>query len=155
MNSPLAIRDASTADLPDIARLYEASGLDLPGSTDIDRLADAWQRQRRETPGARVLLAMHGGRTVGTLGVFVLPLLAHGGAPAALVEGVAVDPALQGQGVGRALMDAAMQIARDAGCYKLALSSNLKRDSAHAFYRRLGYTQHGISFAVDTKDTTP
>ena len=66
----------------------------------------------------------------------------------ALVEDVAVHPDAQGRGVGRALMDEAMRIARDAGCYKLALSSNSKRSKAHAFYESLGYERHGVSFVA-------
>ena len=28
------------------------------------------------------------------------------------------------------------------------LSSNLKRERAHRFYEKLGFTQHGVSFEV-------
>jgi GNAT superfamily N-acetyltransferase len=55
---------------------------------------------------------------------------------------------MQGRGVGAAMMRAAMDLARDKGCYKLVLSSNAKRVRAHAFYERLGFTRHGISFSV-------
>jgi GNAT superfamily N-acetyltransferase len=86
---------------------------------------------------------------VGTCTVFILPLLAHAGAPEAIVEDVAVHPRAQSQGIGRALMQHAMRLAREAGCYKLALSSNLKRERAHAFYERLGFERHGVSFSVE------
>ncbi|HEX6704888.1 MAG TPA: GNAT family N-acetyltransferase [Albitalea sp.] len=152
MIAGLVIRDAFEADLAAIASLYESSGVDAPGAHDATALAASWQRLRREAPTARVLLAEEGGRPVGTLTCFVLPLLNHGGTPAALVEGVAVDPAAQGRGIGRALMDAAMAIAREAGCYKLALSSNDKRREAHAFYERLGYARHGVSFVAFVED---
>jgi len=48
------------------------------------------------------------------------------------------------------MMAHAMQQARDAGCYKLALSSNVCRKDAHAFYESLGFAQHGLSFVVET-----
>lgn len=148
MNAELTIRHATVADLAVIAALYEASGVDEPGTNDTASLEGAWQRMRMEMPIVRVLLAEADGRAVGTLTCFVLPLLAHGGRPAALVEDVAVHPDAQGRGVGRALMDEAMRIARDAGCYKLALSSNSKRSKAHAFYESLGYERHGVSFVA-------
>jgi GNAT superfamily N-acetyltransferase len=147
-STPLTLREATEADLPTVASLYEAAGLDAPGLLDAEGLRTAWQRLRREAPTARVLIAEQGHQAVGTLTLFVLPLLLHGGQPAALVEGVAVHPEAQGQGVGRFLMDAALGLAREQRCYKLALSSNQKRHEAHAFYDRLGYQRHGVSFVA-------
>ena len=60
-----------------------------------------------------------------------------------------VAPEWRGQGIGAAMMREAQRLAAQAGCYKLALSSNLKRDDAHRFYRSLGFRQHGVSFWVD------
>ena len=144
----VAIREASETDLPVIGAIYAAARIDPPGMNTPERLASAWRRLRHETPGARVLIAEVDGRAVGTLTLFVLPMLGHGGGAGALVEAVAVDERVQGRGVGRALMDEAMRRARGAGCYKLALSSNAKRAGAHAFYERLGYERHGVSFVT-------
>ncbi|MES2889085.1 MAG: GNAT family N-acetyltransferase [Pseudomonadota bacterium] len=144
----LTLRDAVHADLATLAALYEASGLDPAGRNHAHAMEAAWARLHNETPTARVLVAERDGDPVGTLTCFVLPSLAHGGLPAAVVEAVAVHPKAQGQGVGRALMAAAMELARTAGCYKLALSSNEKRGPAHAFYERLGFDRHGVSFVA-------
>jgi GNAT superfamily N-acetyltransferase len=46
------------------------------------------------------------------------------------------------------MMEHARELAREAGCYKLALSSNQRRVQAHAFYERLGFERHGVSFVV-------
>jgi GNAT superfamily N-acetyltransferase len=46
------------------------------------------------------------------------------------------------------MMDDAMAHCREAGCYKMVLSSNLKREKAHLFYERLGFERHGVSFRV-------
>jgi GNAT superfamily N-acetyltransferase len=61
---------------------------------------------------------------------------------------VAVDAGFRGRGIGRQMMQAAMDRAAAAGCYKLALSSNMKREEAHRFYRNLDFQQHGVSFSV-------
>lgn len=153
MNDELSFRDATQADLATIAALYEAAAIDPPGLNSPERMAAAWQRLRREVPSARVLLAEQSGAAVATLTLFMLPLLAHGGVPEAVVEDVVVHPRAQGQGVGRALMNEAMRIAREARCYKLALSSNLKRSRAHAFYDSLGFARHGVSFVVVPEET--
>ena len=67
----------------------------------------------------------------------------------AIVEHVAVAVRAQGQGIGASMMRHAMTLSRTHGCYKLALSSNVKRERAHAFYDGLGFTRHGFSFVVD------
>ncbi|MCV2352793.1 GNAT family N-acetyltransferase [Paucibacter sp. B2R-40] len=147
---PLTIRDAQIGDLPALLALYQSSGLDGPGNPDLARLEQAWQ-QIQALPSARVRLAETDERPVGTLTLFVLPMLSHQGTPSAVVESVGVAADLQGQGVGRALMQDAIDLAAAAGCYKLALSSNLRRTEAHAFYEKLGFEQHGKSFLIELK----
>ena len=144
----LTIRDAGEADVPALQALYAAAFAQRSGHDGPGTMEDAWRRLRTEAPSARVLLAEVGGQAVGTLTLFVLPTLLHPITPAALVEAVGVDPRFQGCGIGRALMDEAMARAREAGCYKLALSSNNKRNEAHAFYEALGFQRHGVSFVA-------
>ena len=60
-----------------------------------------------------------------------------------------VAPPLHGRGIGQAMMRYAMDVGRRKGCYKLMLSSNAKRERAHAFYEALGFARHGYSFRID------
>ena len=85
---------------------------------------------------------------LGTFSLLLFPVMVHDGRPEAIVEGVVVAPAARGMGVGKAMMHEAMQLARAAGACKLALSSSARRLRAHAFYRGLGFTEHGISFST-------
>jgi GNAT superfamily N-acetyltransferase len=147
----IRIRPATEADLPDILGLYEATGVDAPGDNDLARARATFARMATY-PDYRVLVAVDGDRVLGTLAVAVLDNLAHGCAPSALVEDVAVHPDAQGQGIGRALIHHAMDHARACGCYKLALSANAKREKAHAFYESLGLQRHGYSFSVTLDD---
>jgi GNAT superfamily N-acetyltransferase len=81
--------------------------------------------------------------------------LSHLGAPSAIVEDVVVAPSLQGNGIGKAMMQFALGLCRDKGCYKLMLSSNAKREHAHAFYESLGFERHGFSFRIDVHEGAP
>jgi GNAT superfamily N-acetyltransferase len=74
--------------------------------------------------------------------------LAHGARHHAIVEDVVVAAEARGQGIGEAMMRFAMQRCAERRCYKLALSSHLRREEAHRFYERLGFTKHGYSFLV-------
>jgi GNAT superfamily N-acetyltransferase len=60
-----------------------------------------------------------------------------------------VAPAFQRHGIGKAMMQFAVDRCREEGCYKLMLSSNAKREDAHAFYESLGFVRHGFSFRID------
>jgi len=75
--------------------------------------------------------------------------LSHVGRPHAMVEDVVVDSAHRGNGYGEALMRHAVDLARDAGCYKLVLTSNKARDDAHRFYRRIGFDATHEGFRID------
>ncbi|HEX5480753.1 MAG TPA: GNAT family N-acetyltransferase, partial [Dehalococcoidia bacterium] len=52
-------------------------------------------------------------------------------------------------GIGAALMREAIAAARETGCYKVALTSNLRRTEAHAFYERLGFVTTQRAFRLD------
>ena len=146
----LHIREAGLDDIDTVLGLIESSGIDAPGTNDRAAAHANWPAM--QAAGARLLLAERDGAALGTLTLFVLPLLGHHCAPEAVVEDVAVTADAQGMGIGRALLHHSMALARNAGCYKLALSSNLKRVDAHAFYDHLGFERHGISFIVPLKE---
>ena len=103
----------------------------------------------RRWPNFRLLAAIVDGEVAGTYSLLIMDKLGKRGTPAGVVEDVAVLPSRQGQGIGRAMMEHARAECRRAGCYKLALSSNLKRTDAHRFYDSLGFERHGFSFLTE------
>ncbi|NBX20901.1 MAG: GNAT family N-acetyltransferase [Betaproteobacteria bacterium] len=139
------IRQAIEADLPSVLALYAQPDLDN-GHVLSEHEARAVFAQFARYPNYRLFVALRDDRVVGTYALLVMHNLAHRGAPSAIAEDVVVDRAYQGQGIG---MAHALQQAKEAGCYKLALSSNSKRKDAHAFYESLGFQQHGLSFVME------
>lgn len=147
----LHIRPATDDDLPAILSLYAQPGLDNGRELDLET-ARRIHAEFKRYPAYRLFVACDGpmdGKVVGSFALLVMHNLAHGGTPSAIVEDVVVAPERQGQGVGRQMMAHAMDMARQAGCYKLALSSNSKRQGAHAFYESLGFSRHGYSFVIE------
>jgi GNAT superfamily N-acetyltransferase len=136
------IRAATHTDLPRLAEL-------LYQLTQLGEQPDAAPRPvEREVAALEALLADDRatclvleaeGRVAGTLTVYVLPNLSHGGDPMAVIENVVVDEAARGRGYGHVLMAAAEQIATAAGCFKIVLTSNRRRLDAHRFYQALDY----------------
>ena len=143
----IEIRDALDSDLPAILRILADSGIDGGHSFELDEAREHLARIRA-WPKFRLLVAVADGEIAGTCLLLILDKLGKRGAPAGVVEDVAVAPAQQGQGIGRAMMAHAIEECRKAGCYKLALSSNVNREDAHRFYESLGFTRHGYSYAT-------
>lgn len=147
MNHQPTFRPALEAELPGVLRLYAQPDID---DGNVLALADAkriWERMATY-PNYKLYVALQGTQVVGTFALLIMDNLGHLGAPSAVVEDVAVDPAVQGQGIGKAMMRHAMALAAGSGCYKLALSSNLMREKAHAFYDSLDFERHGYSFRI-------
>lgn len=145
------IRPASEEDLPAVLRLYEQyeqPGLDDGESLPLDEARRLFARFR-SYPDYTLYVATLEGRVVGTFALLIMDNLAHMGAPSGLAEDVAVEPSLQGQGIGKQMMRFAMARCRERGCYKLALSANRKREAAHRFYESLGFRKHGYSFLIE------
>ena len=146
----LLIRQASEADLDDVLTLYLQSGLDSKVLEPAQ--ARALFRRFGDYPSYRLFVACEaqGGAVVGSYALLVMHNLAHSGTPSAIAEDVVVAPDRQGQGIGRQLMAHALQQAREAGCYKLALSSNAKRSAAPASSASLRFQRHGLRFVLET-----
>ena len=146
----MKVREARPADLGRLLQLYGGPeeayrGLEpLSGEAAERRFAEVLADRSQ-----RVLVAEEeGGAVAGTLTLVVVPNLAHGGAPYAIVENVVVDEARRGSGVGSALVREAVSRARAAGAYKLSLTANLSREAAHGFYRSLGLEETHKGFEV-------
>ncbi|MFG1429000.1 GNAT family N-acetyltransferase [Roseixanthobacter glucoisosaccharinicivorans] len=144
----LTVRHATEADLPAVLALYAQPGMDDGAMLPLED-ATALFRRFSDYPDYKLYVAEAGGVVVGTFALLIMINLGHLGAPSAIVEDVVVAPHMQGAGIGREMMRVAMAHAAEKGCYKLVLSSNQKRERAHAFYEQLGFARHGFSFHIE------
>lgn len=144
----IRLREATAEDLPQVLALYAQPGMDQGEVISLARAEEIHATFSRY-PNYRLFVANDTDRhLVGSYALLVMHKLGHQGTPCAIVEDVVVSAPNRGQGIGRQMMEHALCLAREAGCYKLALSSNLKRTRAHAFYESLGFERHGVSFLV-------
>lgn len=146
----IKIRKSTENDLPEILRLYSQPDLDNNKVLSVEDAKKIFEKIS-VYPSYTIFVALLENKIVGTFALLIMDNLAHMGSPSGIVEDVAVDPLHQNQGIGKAMMNFAFKICEESGCYKLVLSSNIKRKNAHKFYESLGFKQHGISFAIDIK----
>jgi len=129
----MRIRPITAADAPAVAALSGELGYETEAGDMVARLAAVLAAPEHavfaaEGDDGAVLGWVH----VGARLLLIDPL-------SAFVEGLVVAPRERRRGVGRALMAAAEDWARDRGALVIRLRSAASREDAHAFYRELGY----------------
>jgi GNAT superfamily N-acetyltransferase len=138
-DTTVVVREATEEDIPRIVELLGHGSL-VEGKEDPTELApyEAALAEIAQGPG-EVMVAEVDGRVVGVCQLIVFRHLQNRGARCAEVESVHVHPEHRGHGIGGVLMRAAVQRARQLGCYRVQLTSNNARPEAHRFYERLGF----------------
>ena len=144
----MIIRIATDEDLPEILELYSQPELDDKQVLGISEAKAIFDKMGLY-PDYHVYVAEADGKIVGTFALVIMDNLAHMGSKSGLVEHVAVSPSLQGQGIGKHMMRFAVETCKEKSCYKVCLSSNLKRQNAHKFYESIGFKIHGYSFLME------
>lgn len=136
---------------PVACALREATLADLTPLTTLDNLAFAplWRYTPRHLHDALLsgplLLAHVDAELIG----YIALLLAR---ESCTVARLAVHPNHQGQGVGRALLLAGLQLAQAWGCNRALLNTQVDNHRSQQLYRSLGFRPTGESFAVFVLD---
>jgi ribosomal protein S18 acetylase RimI-like enzyme len=137
------VRPATPADYPEIARLtvdaYTADGQLTTEAAYAPVLADVAGR----ADAGELLVAVDGQRVLGAV------LFVHPGGHYAEVSGpgegefrmLAVDPAAQGRGAGRALVRACVERAVAVGCHAIVISVRDFARAAQRLYDGAGFTR--------------
>lgn len=152
------VRLATADDLPVIVALLRDDRLGAtreraPDPTDgTDALApyrDAFAEIARD-PQHEILVLEVDGAVAGVLQLSFLRHLTHEGGRRAQIEGVRIDSARRGAGLGRVLIGDAVRRARERGCHLVQLTTDRRRPDALAFYERLGFadTHHGMKLSL-------
>ncbi len=143
----VTVRSATPDDAEALVGLLEAGALkptdDRGGDVAPYRSALA---DIAGTPGSDVLVADLDGRVVGMCQVVTFRHLQRRGGRCAELESMHVAPDVRGHGIGGVLLEAAVGVARGAGCYRVQLTSDLARTDAHRFYARHGFAASHVGF---------
>jgi GNAT superfamily N-acetyltransferase len=147
----LEIRPVRRADLPALVALYSD---DILGSAR--EAATESSLEPYEAGLARVLadastcvyVAHSDGNLIGTFQLTITPGISRQGVVRATIESVRTRSDLRGQGAGAAMMRFAIEKARRKGADLVQLTSDNRRDDAHRFYLRLGFTPSHNGFKL-------
>lgn len=137
----MRIRAAEAPDLPVVyALLCALEGEDLPEEAFAQTYA-----HNLAQPMIRYLVAEEEGAVRGFCSLHMDRQLHHTSLVGEIQE-LVVEEARRGQGIGAALLRAAQDEARRAGCSHLELNSSFPRLRAHAFYERNGWVKDHYNF---------
>lgn len=136
-SSEIAVRRAGAADAEVAARLLHDFNVEYDDPTPkVPVLAERLQRLI-EAGEVTILL---GGDGPDGIAVMRLRPSFWSGALDAYLEELYVVPALRGQGIGRALLGATMDAAREAGATRIDLGTSVDDKAAIGLYESAGFT---------------
>ncbi|WP_370416684.1 N-acetyltransferase family protein [Streptomyces fradiae] len=146
----MVLRPATRAELPAVlALLADEERVTDPASVTVTAAHErAFADIEADARNELLVLVDEQGLVLGCLQATYIPGLGKGGAERALIEAVRIRADRRGGGLGRTLMDAAIDRARARGCALVQLTSNKSRTDAHRFYASLGFARSHDGFKL-------
>jgi GNAT superfamily N-acetyltransferase len=145
----MQIRSIIQSDLPGLLFLYRhlhPADAPLPDDITVDQV---WHDILND-PKIHCLVAEQDGELVGSCTLVIIPNLTRGARPYGLIENVVTHAGYRKQGIGAAILQQALRIAWEAGCYKAMLMTGSKREEVHRFYEKAGFVKGGKTGFVAT-----
>lgn len=142
----MRIRRVSLNDLPAVLDLIEEFDREPAPRPDKEKMQSILDQL--SSNGGAILGAEVNGSIVGTCTISICPNLSWTGRPYAMIENVVVAIAHRKKGIGKALMHEAQDVARKAGCYKVALMTGSQRTESFKFYESVGFVGNKAGFQL-------
>jgi GNAT superfamily N-acetyltransferase len=145
----ILIRRAKESDLRAIEKLLEdlINAMDDTEGIDTGTALENCERLLNDA-GSHFLVAAREGTPVGFINFTVRQTILHQG-PSALIDELVVAEEYRGKGVGRQLVQAAIEKCRRLGCSEVEVSTEKTNLKARKFYKQYGFEEIGILFEVD------
>ena len=149
----LRFRLAERADAPAIVAMLADDRLgkerERPDDPLPDSYLEAFDAIDRD-PNNELLLAESKDAIVGFLQLTFVPSMTYQGSWRALIEGVRVSSEIRGGGIGRKLVQEAIDRAKARRCLWVQLTTDKSREKALRFYESLGFaaTHEGMKLRL-------
>lgn len=148
----MVLRELNEKDLESLIKLYEQLD-DANGNFTAEDARKIWKTEIEGNKKIKYFGAVENGKVISTCYCLIIPNLTRLGSSIAFVENVVTDSEYRGQGLGRKVMEMAIEFARENNCYKVILQSASFRKEAHQFYKNLGFDgESKKAFTMKLKD---
>jgi len=149
--SEIEFRRAQASDLPAIVAMLAddalGAGREDPSTPLAPSYLDAFSAIDAD-PNQLLVVAVEAGQVVGTLQLTFLPGISRKGAWRGQIEAVRVARQSRSRGVGKLMIEWAIEQCRARGCSFVQLTTDKGRVQAHAFYGRLGFTASHLGYKM-------
>ena len=132
----ISIRKVTAADIPQILELYNELSISDP---PICEKQAAKTLEKSVQNDITYFVADDNGRIAATCFIAIIPAMKMQCAPIGFIENVVTHVDFRRRGIGRQVMQTAINYAKERGCFKVTLSSGIDRTEAHDFYKSLGF----------------
>ena len=133
------IRDFTPRDAPAFASLNRAWIEEMFGMEDKDRRQLEHPVKTIIEPGGYIAVADAKGWVVGTGAVLPAAFAPDDGNTWMEIVKMATEPSAQGQGIGAAVLDRLVDVARERGANRIWLETNSQLEAATALYEKKGF----------------
>lgn len=149
VNSSLLFKEAQQSDLATIIQLLsdDKLGSARENTQDTSLYLTAFNAIQTQS-GNSIIVAVAQEQIVGVFQLTFVPGLSRNGMLRAQIEAVRVNQQYRGQGIGKALIQHALKLAKKAGCGMVQLTSDKQRTDALRFYENLGFTASHEGFKL-------
>lgn len=136
---PIQENDLFKGFLDSLDSLREASNLDKLKAITI-------LKEVQKNPNHVIFVAEMNGRVIGSSTLLIEPKFIHDGGLVGHIEDVVVSKEMQGNNIGKKIIETCLNYAKERGCYKTILCCN---DDVKKFYIKLGFTSRGTEMRFD------
>lgn len=138
----ILFRKANRSDVPEIVRLLSDDDLGSTREQYNENIPSSYYLAFdviNEDKNNYLMVAELAKQIIGTLQITFITHLTYQGGKRALIEGVRTDKSVRGKGIGRVMLEWAIQKAKAEGCHVVQLTTDKRRPDALEFYKKLGF----------------
>ena len=142
-SAAIAIRKATSADVAAIVAMLADDALGTKREDASLPLRDEYRNAFAAIdtdPNQFLAVVEHDGRIIGCLQLSFIPGLSRMGQWRGQIESVRIASYIRGGGIGRQMIEWAIEKCRERGCGLVQLTTDKSRSDALRFYQSLGFT---------------
>jgi len=104
---------------------------------DIKTANEIWEKI--ENSGIKYFIAIENGIIISSCYLAIMPNLTRNGKSISFIENVITDEKYRNKGIGKKVIEMAIEYGKQNNCYKIILQSSYKRKENHIFYEKCGF----------------